>query len=59
MNGKKFSIEHAFSCHCGGLPSMQHDDIRGITAEILTEACPSVSIEPTLKPLNKQASKQL
>ena len=49
--GKKFSVEHAFSCHCGGLPSMRHNDIRDITADVLTEVCPSVSIEPILQPL--------
>ena len=37
--------------HCGGLPSMQHNDIRDITADVLTEVCPSVSIEPLLQPL--------
>ena len=30
---------------------MRHDDISDITADILTEVCPSVSIEPTLQQL--------
>ena len=30
---------------------MRHDDIRDTTADILTEICPSVSIELTLQPL--------
>ena len=29
---------------------MRHNDIRDITADVLTEVCPSVSIEPTLQP---------
>ena len=49
--GKKFSVEHAFSCHCVGLPLMRHNDIRDITADVLTEVCTSVSIEPILQPL--------
>ena len=49
--GKKFSVEHAFSCPCGGFPSMRHNDIRDITADVLTEVCSSVCIEPTLQPL--------
>ena len=30
---------------------MQHNNIRDITADVLTEVCPSVSIEPILQPL--------
>ena len=30
---------------------MRHNDIRDITADVLTEVCPSVSIEPILQPL--------
>ena len=47
---KKFSVERAFSCHCVGLPSMRHNNIRDITADVLIEVCPSVSIEPILQP---------
>ena len=49
--GKKFTVEHAFSCPCGGFPSLRHNDIRDITADFLTEVSPSVSVEPTLQPL--------
>ena len=38
-------------CHCGGLPSMGHNDITDITGDILAEICMSVSVEPTLQPL--------
>ena len=30
---------------------MQHNDIRDITTDVLTEVCPSVSTEPILQPL--------
>ena len=52
--GKKFSVEHAFSCPCGGFPSMRQNDIRDITADVLKEVCSSVCIEPTLQPLTAE-----
>jgi len=44
--GKSFSIEHALSCHCGGYTSIRHNEIRDITASLLSEVCNSVEIEP-------------
>ena len=35
----------------GGYPSIRHNELRDITAELLTEVCHSVGIEPTLQPL--------
>ena len=49
--GCNFSVEHAFSCLCGALPSIRHNDIRDLTARLLTEVCPNVAIEPDLQPL--------
>ena len=49
--GVDFSVEHALSCSCGSLPSIRHNDIRDLTAKILTEVCSNVSIEPSLQPL--------
>ena len=48
--GKKFTVEHAFSCPCGGFPSLRNNDIRHITADFLTEVSPSVAVEPALQP---------
>ena len=45
--GVDFSIEHALSCSCGGLPSIQHNDIRDLTAKLLTEVCSNVFIYRT------------
>ena len=53
--GKKFTVEHAFSCPCGGFPSLRHNDIRDITADFLTEVSPSVAVEPTLQPLTRES----
>ena len=33
---QKFTIEHALSCPRGGFPSIRHNEIRDITADVLT-----------------------
>ena len=42
---------HALGCPCGGFPSIRHNELRDITAELLTEVCHCVGVEPTLQPL--------
>ena len=49
--GKQLTIEHALSCPCGGLPSIRHNELRDLTAQLLTETCHSVGTEPPLQPL--------
>lgn len=49
--GTKFSIEHALSCPKGGFPSIRHNEIRDLTADLLTEVCSDVCIEPDLQPV--------
>ena len=46
----KFFTEHALSCPKGGFPSIQHNEIRDLTANPLTEFCNDVCIEPELQP---------
>ena len=53
--GCNFSVEHAFSCPSGALPSIRHNDIRDLTAKLLTEVCPNVAVEPDLQPLTGEA----
>ena len=48
-------MEHLLSCPTGGFPSICHDEIQDITTNILTEICPSVSIEPNLQPLTGES----
>ncbi len=36
------SIEHTLNCKCGGFPSLEHNEVRDITADLLTETCPNV-----------------
>ena len=50
--GTKFSVEHALSCPKGGFPSIRHNEIRDLTADLLTQVCSDVCIEPELQPLS-------
>ena len=49
--GKSFTVEHALSCPLGGFPSICHNEIRDLTANLMTEVCHNVSIEPHLQPI--------
>ena len=43
--------QHALSCPRGGFPSIRHNEIRDVTANLLTEVCHDVLVEPDLQPL--------
>ena len=45
-------MEHALSCPKGGFPTIRHNEIRDLTASLLTEVCHEVSIEPDLQPIS-------
>ena len=49
--GQHFTIEHALSCSRGGFPSIRHNEIRNITANLLSEVCHGIGIEPSLQPV--------
>ena len=49
--GKNFTVEHALSCARGAFPSIRHNEIRDLTANLLTEVCNDVRIEPDLQPV--------
>ncbi len=51
------SIDHALSCPNGGFPSIRHNEIRDLTANLLTEVCSDVCIEPELQPLSGEVLK--
>ena len=53
--GAKFSVEHALSCPKGGFPSIRHNEIRDLTANLLTEVCNDVCIEPELQPITGES----
>ena len=48
--GNKFEIDHALSCKRGGFMIQRHNELRDITATLLTEVCHNVSTEPPLLP---------
>ena len=50
--GKFFSVEHALSCPRGGFPIIRHNELRDLTASLLTEVCHDVRTEPDLQPLS-------
>ena len=47
-------LEHALSCPKGGLPSIQHNEIRDLTATLLTEVCSQVAAEPEFQPVSQE-----
>ena len=50
--GNQFSVEHALSCPKGGFPSIRHNEIRDLTASLLSEVCNDVCTEPHLQPIS-------
>jgi len=53
--GKSNSVEHALSCLNGAFPSICHNDIRDVTAALLSETCHNVSTEPSLQLLSDES----
>ena len=52
MCGKPNSMEHCLSCPLGGYVHLRHNQIRDLTANLLSEAgCTDVTIEPHLLPI--------
>ena len=45
---------HALSCPKGGLPSIRHNEVRDLTATLLTEVCSQVATEPELQPVSQE-----
>ena len=53
--GQPFSIEHALTCKTGGFPAVRHNEVRDITATLLTEVCHGVTTETSLQPLSGES----
>ena len=49
--GKPFCVEHAFTCPCGGFPSIRHNEVRDLTASLLSEVCSDVGVLSLLSSL--------
>ena len=52
--GSQFTVEHALSCSRGGFPSIHHNEIHDITADLLSEVCHSVGMEPGLQHVTEE-----
>ena len=50
--GSSFSINHAMTCKRGGFPILRHNEVRDMTAKLLSEVCHNVATEPHLQPLS-------
>lgn len=50
--GSSLTVEHALSCAKGGFPTLRHNEVRDFTAQLLSEVCTEVCIEPKLQPLS-------
>ena len=45
---------HYLSCPKGGFPSIRHNEVRYITASLLSEVCNNVATEPHLQSLSRE-----
>ena len=50
-------LRACLSCPKGGFPSLRHNEIRDLTANLLTEVCSNVCVEPELQPLSGESLK--
>ena len=48
--GSVFSTDHAMICPMGGFPTIRHNELRDITASLLSDVCHNVATEPRLQP---------
>ena len=53
--GSAFSTNHAMICPMGGFPTIKHNELRDVTASLLSEVCHNVATEPQLQPLNGES----
>ena len=53
--GQPFSVDHALNCHTGGFLSIRHNELRDFTADVMSEVCHNVCIEPNLQPLSGES----
>ena len=53
--GTNFPVEHVPSCPKGGFPTVQHNEVRDLTAFLMSEVCHNMCVEPTLQPITGEA----
>ena len=52
--GTSFSVDHAMVCPFGGLLMIRHNEVRDLTASLLTGVCQNVATEPSLQPITSE-----
>ena len=52
--GRDNNVDHALSCSNGGFPSLRHNEIHDMTAEMMSTITSGVGVEPELQPLSLQ-----
>ena len=52
--GASFSVDHAMVCPFGGFPIIRHNEVRDLTASLLTAVCHNVATEPCLQPITSE-----
>ena len=52
--GTSFSVDHAMVCPFGGFPTIRHNEVRDLTASLLTEVSHNVQTEPSLQPVTTE-----
>ena len=53
--GTAFSTDHAIICPKVGFPTIRHNELRDVTASLLSEVCHNVATEPRLQPLSGES----
>ena len=53
--GAAMTLDHAAVCPTGGYPSLRHNEIRDLLAEVFSAVISDVRIEPTLLPLTGES----
>ena len=53
--GSVFSTDHAMICPVGGFPTIRHNELRDITASLLSDVCHNVATESRLQPLSGES----
>ena len=52
--GKPFTIEHSLSCSFGGFPTIRHNKLCDVTANLLSQVCSIVQVELHLQPMSEK-----
>ena len=52
--GSKFDIQHSMNCKKQGFVTIRHNNLRALTAQILSEGCYDIQTEPRLVPLSDE-----